>query len=74
MNQYQVTIHAGQLKFFVELMNQDSTFQLISKEKIKASYLVVTLENLEDVRQYLINKFKNLEGLYYLLQLEEVDN
>lgn len=78
MNHYELTIKAGQLKFFISLFEKDSneniTFHQISREKIKVTYEVVTNLNYEDIQLYVTNRLNELKGLYYLLQIKQINN
>lgn len=70
-------VQAGQLKFYIELLEQENrvcTFQLNRRSKLNAVYLVITDLELEEVQQYVTSRLDELKGLYYLLQIKEMDN
>lgn len=78
MNYYELTIKAGQLKFFITLIEKDPsksvTFHQISREKIKVTYEVFTKLEYDDLQFYVTNRLNELKGLYYLLQLKQLNN
>lgn len=76
MNQFELIIQAGQVKFYIDIIEKMNTHDLIidqiSKEKIKVTYHIVTSLEKEEVQAYVKNKLDELKGLYYLLQLKQI--
>lgn len=77
MYKYELIVQAGQLKFYIELLEKEDTpdfeFYLISKSKIKATYHVISKYELHVVEQYVSKLLNELKALHYLLQVNQID-